>query len=59
MFFVLLLSAGSGFAEEAELTNLIVKNNNDELQVDLRIKGILTEEMRAFVSKGIPINFIY
>jgi len=59
VFLVLLLTAGPAFTEEAELTNLIVKNNNDELQVDLRIKGILTEEMRAFVSKGIPINFIY
>ena len=59
VFFVLALTAGPAFTEDAELTNLIVKNNNDELQVDLVIKGILTEEMRAFVSQGIPLHLTF
>ena len=59
VFFVLLLTAIPVFSGEAELTNLIVRNNNDELQVDLVIKRILTEEMKADVSKGIPVNLTY
>ena len=38
---------------------MIVRNSNDELQVDLRIKGIFTEEMKAAVSKGIPISLTF
>jgi hypothetical protein len=59
LLFVLLLTVSPAFSGDAELTNLIVKNNNDELQVDLMIKGILTDEMRAFVSKGIPISLTF
>ncbi len=54
MFFVLLLTAIPALSGNVELTNLIVRNNNDELQVDIVIKRILTEEMKADVSKGIP-----
>jgi hypothetical protein len=57
--FVLLLTAIPGLSGDAELTNLIVRNNNDELQVDLYIKGIFTEEMKAVVSKGIPVNLVF
>ncbi len=59
VFFVLFMLAVPTFAEDAELTNLIVKNSNDELQVDLMIKGILSQEMRAIVSKGIPISLTF
>jgi hypothetical protein len=59
VFFVLLLTASAALSGDAELTNLIVRNNNDELQVDLLIKGIFTEEMKAAVSKGIPINITF
>ena len=59
VFFVLLLTAGPAFCGDAELTNLIVRNNNDELQVDLVIKRILTEELKADVSKGIPVHLTY
>jgi hypothetical protein len=56
VFFVLLLAANSAFSGDVELTNFIVRNSNDQLQVDLRIKGIFNEEMKAAVSKGLPIN---
>jgi hypothetical protein len=59
VFFVLLLTASPVFSGDAELTNLIVRNYNDELQVDLLIKGIFTEEMKAAVSKGIPISLTF
>ena len=59
VFVVLLLTASPALPGEAELTNLIVRNNNDELQVDLLIKGIFTQEMKAAVSKGIPIRITF
>ena len=59
VFFVLILTACQIFSGGAELTNLTVRNNNDELQVDLMIKGIFTEEMKAVVSKGIPISLTF
>ena len=59
VFFVLLLAASPAFSGGAELTNLTVRNSNDELQVDLMIKGIFTEEMKAVVSKGIPISLTF
>ena len=58
-FFVFFLTTNAAFSGDAELTNLIVRNNNDEIQVDLLIKGIFTEEMTAAVSKGIPINITF
>ena len=62
VFFVLILTASPAFSGDAELINLIVRNKNDQLQVDLLIRGVFTEEMKAALSKGIPINltfFIY
>ena len=59
VFFVLLLTAGPAFTGDAELTNLIVRNSNDQLQVDLSIKGIFTEEMKTAVSKGLPISLTF
>jgi len=59
VFFVLLLTARPAFSGDADLTNLIVRNSNDQLQVDLMIKGIFSEEMKAAVSKGIPISLTF
>jgi len=59
VFFVLLLTAIPALCGDAELTNLIVRNYNDELQVDLLIKGIFTEDMKTAVSKGIPVNLTF
>ena len=59
VFFVLLLTAIPVLCGDAKLTNLIVRNNHNELQVDLLIKGIFTEEMKAAVSKGITISLTF
>ncbi len=59
VFWVLLLTASPAFSGDAELTNLTVRNTIDDLQVDLTIKGIFTEEMKAAVSKGIPISLTF
>ena len=57
LFCVLFLAASSAFTAEAELTNLIIRNTNDELQIDLMIKDIFTDDMKAAFSKGVPISF--
>ena len=59
LIFVLLLTASPVLSGDAELTNLIVRTSNDELQIDVLIKGIFTEEMKAAVSKGIPISITF
>jgi hypothetical protein len=59
VFFVLILTTSPAFSGGAELTNLTVRNSNGELQVDLMIKGIFTEEMKAVVSKGIPTSLTF
>ena len=59
MFFVLLLTASPAFSGDAELTHFIVRNSSDQLQVDLMIKGIFTEEKMAAVSKGIRISLTF
>ncbi len=59
VFFVLILTTGPAFSGDAELTNLSVRNSNDQLQVDLMIEGIFTEEIKAAVSKGIPISLTF
>jgi hypothetical protein len=59
VLFFMLLTTSPALSGDAELTNLIVRNYNDELQVDLLIKGIFTEEMKAAVSKGIPVNLTF
>ena len=66
VFFVLLLTASPAFSGDAELTNLIVRNKNDQLQVDLRVKSEPGENKAHFT--GFPwefetdwytLNFIY
>ena len=59
VFFVLILTTSPAFSGDAELTNLSVRNSNDQLQVDLMIKGIFAEEIKAAVSKGIPISLTF
>ena len=59
VFFVLLLTASPALSKDAELVNLIVRNNIDELQVDLLIKGIFTEDMKTTLSKGIPVTLTF
>ncbi len=58
IFFVL-MTANLAISGDAELTNLIVRNSNNELQVDVLIKGIFSEEMKSAVSKGMPISITF
>jgi len=59
MLYVLLLTASPAYSQDVELTNLVVRNSDDQLQVDLTIKGIFTEEMEMALSKGVPISLTF
>ena len=56
-FLILLLSTGPAHASGAELSNLVIKNNREDLLIDLKINGVFTNEMRAALSSGIPVSF--
>ena len=43
---VLLLGSSPGFSSDAELTNLVIRNSDNQLKIDLTINGIFTEEMK-------------
>ena len=57
IFGLLFLSTSMAFASGVELTNLVIKNNREDLLIDLRINGIFTNEMRAALLSGIPVSF--
>jgi hypothetical protein len=58
-FVILFLLTSLAFASGAELTNLVVKNTRDDLVIDLKIKGVFTEDMREAVLSGIPVSFTF
>jgi len=54
---ILFLSTSKVFASGAELTNLVIKNNREDLLIDLNINGVFTNEMRTALISGIPVSF--
>ncbi len=56
---ILYLLANSTYLAGAELTNIVVRKSANELRIDIKLKGVFTEEMRTAVSKGIPIEIAF
>ncbi len=56
---ILYLLANSTRLSGAELANLVVRNSGDQLLIDIKLKGIFTNVMKAAVSKGIPIDIVF
>ena len=56
---VLYLFANSTRLSGAELANLVVRYSGNELLIDMKLKSVFTEEMKAAVSKGIPIDIAF
>ena len=56
---VLFILAGTGVASEAELTNIVIRNLNDDLVIDLKMKGVFTAKMRDAVLSGILVRFTF
>jgi len=40
-----------------KLTNIVVKNDREDLLTDLTIKGVFTNEMKKALLSGIPVSF--
>jgi hypothetical protein len=43
----------------AELTNIIVRNVNGNLVIDIMLKGIFTKEVETAIQKGIPVDLVF
>jgi hypothetical protein len=56
---LLFLAATAAFSAPARITDLVLRNSQSEVLVDLRIEDFFTEEMQAAVLKGIPINISF
>ena len=56
---ILLLQPGRACSEQAELTNLVIRNSSTDLLISLKIKGVFTGEMKAALEKGIPVSFTF
>lgn len=59
IFAIPFLLTSLAFASGAELTNLVVKNTKDDLLIDIKIKGVFTNEMREALLNGMPISFTF
>ncbi len=59
LFLILFLLRSQTFASGAELTNIVVKKDREDLLVDLRIKGVFTNEMKKALLSGIPVSFTF
>ena len=59
IFFILFLPAGQTFASGAELTNIVVKNDGENLFIDLTVQGVFTNEMKKALLSGIPVSFTF
>ena len=58
LLFLLLFSLSSQtFASGAELTNIVVKNDGEDLVIDLTIQGVFKNEMKKALLSGIPVSF--
>lgn len=59
LFGIFFLLTSFAFASGAELTNLVIKNTQDDLVIDLKINGVITEEMKAAVLNGISVSLTF
>lgn len=46
------------FASGAELTNLVIKSTHKDLLMDLKLKGVFTNEMKDALLRELPVSFI-
>ena len=59
IFFILFIPAGQAFASGAELTNIVVKNDGQDLFIDLTIQGVFTNELKKALISGMPVSFTF
>jgi len=49
----------AAFSAQAKITDLVLRNSQSEVLVDLTVEDFFTEEMQAAVLKGIPITISF
>ena len=59
IFLLLFLPSGQPFASGAEITNIVVKNDGEDLFIDLTVQGVFTNEMTKALLSGIPVSFTF
>ena len=59
IFLLLFLPACQPFASGAEITNIVVKNDGEDLFIDLTVQGVFTNEMKKALLSGIPVSFTF
>lgn len=43
----------------AQLVNIVIRNSANELMIDIKVKDVFTEDLKAALSKGIPIDIVF
>lgn len=59
IYLMCFLFAGQVFASGAELVNIVVKNDRENLLIDLRIQGVFTNEMKKELLRGMPVKLVF
>ena len=59
IFLMLFFLTSRIFASGAELTNIVVKNDRENLLIDLTIQGVFTKKMKKALLSGIPVKFTF
>ena len=59
MFAMLYLAVFPANARNAEITNIIVRNVDGGLVIDMVLKGIFTKEVETAIHKGIPVKISF
>ncbi len=57
--FFFLMGSGSGLSQEARLSNIVVTNTRENLEVYLNVEGAFTEKMKTAVLSGVQTTFSF
>ena len=58
-FIILFILASTTNLSGAELVNIVIRNSTAELLIDIKLMDVFTEELKAALSKGIPIDIAF
>jgi hypothetical protein len=58
-FSIIFFAQNLCFAQDAQLTDIIVTNTRDDLLVYLKVEGAFREEMKTAIFSGVPTTFSF
>jgi len=59
VLFIIYLFAIPTHLSGAQLVNIVIRNSTNELMIDIKLKDVFTKELKAALSKGIPIDIAF